>query len=1033
MAIAMEFGLLGPLVVRCDGAFMAVSRSRERAVLAALLLHANEVVPIDDLAEALWGELPPPSAAMTVRNYVKRLRHVLGDAGGSRIGTGPGGYSITVEAGELDIARFERLASAVRSAVQEGNWDQVNRQASAALSLWRGEPLADAGSRVLSEREAPRLTEMRLQVLEALLDAEVRSGGHARVVPELYRLVHMYPLREHLHATLMLALYRCGRQGDALSSYRNARQVLVAELGVEPGPGLQELHRRVLAADPSLAGTEPARAAETGTGQVTPRELPPTVYGFTGRLAEFLALSRLLDRSGAAGGQAIVISAIGGTAGVGKTALAVHWAHQVADRFPDGQLYVNLRGYDPGPPVPAADALAGFLTALGVAGPDIPPGQDRRAARYRSLLADKQMLVLLDNAGSADQVRPLLPGTGTCTVLVTSRDALAGLVARDGAISLDLGALPPREAVTLLRRLIGARVDAEPGAAAVLADQCCRLPLALRVAAELAATRPSMSLAGLTAELADLRTRLDLLDAGGDPSAQVRAVFSWSYRHLDADTARTFRLLGLHPGPDFDLYATAAIAGTAVPQARRAVCVLARSHLLSAASPGRHGMHDLLRGYACELAAAESDEAERQAALTRLFSHYLHTAAVAMNILLPAERHRRPRIPQPATPVPPLADPAAARDWLERERAALVAAVAYTAAHGWPGLTTRLATTISSYLENGHFPEAMTVFSHALNAARRTGDRAAEAMALRQIGGVEGEQSRFRQAADHNLQALALFREIGDRAGEAFTLGSAGLDEMQLGHYEQAARHQQEAAAIHRDLGDRFGEKRALGNLGLVRLRQGRYREATAYYQQSLELSRQIGDRQGEALALGRLGAAELRLGRYEHATGYFEQSRALLHETGDKAEFEVLVQLGQVYLALGNHAQAASNFEQSLAVSREIGIPALESDALNGLGDVLLQTGKADQARAHHATALLLASQTGEPRALARAHASLARSCQADGDTLAARHHWQEALTRYAAIGAPETDDIRARLTPADSQKGLPGQSLSSKPPTTM
>jgi DNA-binding SARP family transcriptional activator len=1012
MAVVMEFGLLGPLVVCCDGTVMSVSRSRERTVLAALLLRANEVVLVADLAEALWDELPPRSAEMTVRNYIKRLRQVLGEAGGGRIGTRAGGYSIAVEAGELDVARFEALTAAVRVAVQDGRWDQVSRHAHAALSLWRGDPLADTGSRALTEREAPRLAEMRLQMLEARLDADVRSGDQARVIPELYRLVRMHPLRERLHATLMLALYRCGQQADALAAYRNVRQVLVTELGIEPGPGLRELHRRILAADPSLASAEPARSGATVPARVTPRELPPTVRGFTGRSAELEALTRLLDRPNAHASEAIVLT-IGGSAGVGKTALAVHWAHQVADRFRDGQLYVNLRGYDPGQPMPAADALAGFLRTLGVPGQDIPPERDERTARYRSLLAGKQMLIVLDNAGSAGQIRPLLPGTSACTVLVTSRDALPGLAARDGATRLDLNVLRPDEAVALLRALIGARVDAEPEAAAELAEQCCRLPLALRLAAEIAASRPAVPLAALTGELADLGTRLDLLDAGGDLSTQVRTVFSWSYRHLDAEHARTFQLLGLHPGPDYEPYAAAALTGAIIQRASRALEVLARAHLIQPAAPGRYSMHDLLRAYARELSASPDSDQDQHAALTRLFDHYLHTAAAAMDILSPAERHHRPRIPQPATPVPPLPDPAAAREWADSERAALVAAAAYTAACGWPGHATRLAATLGSDLLNSsHLPEALTIFSHALAAARHSGDRAAEAAAISRIGNIDWQQGRYQQASDRHRQALPLFREAGDQAGQARALSGMGIAEMQLGRYEQAARYQQQTVAIYRDIGDRIGEARALGNLGLSPHLQGRYDEAAIYYRQSLDLAREVGDRPCQAYALARLGSVQRRLGRYEDSADYLGQALALFQETGNKTgQAETLVRLGEVNLDLGRHGQAAGNFGQALAMFRAIGDPVQEADALNGLGDVLFRAGEPAKARERYAAALRLVSEADAPREQARTHNCLARACQADGDLVHARYHWQEALTRYTAIGAPEASEVECFL----------------------
>ncbi len=631
------------------------------------------------------------------------------------------------------------------------------------------------------------------------------------------------------------------------------------------------------------------------------------------------------------------------------------------------------------------------------------------------------MLVVLDNAGSADQVRPLLPGTGACTIVVTSRDALTGLVARDGAARLDLDVLWLEDSITLLRALIGARADAEPAAAAELAAQCCRLPLALRVAAELAASRPDVPLAAMTGELADLRTRLDLLDAGGDPGTQIRTVFSWSCRHLDADAARTFRLLGLHPGPDADPYAAAALTAATVPHARRALDELTRAHLLTPASPGRYAMHDLLRGYARELTATQDTEKEQHAALTRLFDHYLHTAAVAMDTLYPAERDCRPRIPRPTTPVPPLPDPSAARQWLDRERATLVGAVAHTAAHGWSGHATRLAATFAHYLRNGgHYPEAITVLSHALDAARRAGDRVAEATALNNIGHVDWQQSRFQQAADHHQQALALFRAAGDRTGEAHALRTTGLAEVALNRYEQAARHQQQALAISRDLGDRLGEARALGNLGLALLLQGRYHEAADCHQQTLGLFRKLGDREGEAWALARLGAVDLRLGRYQHAAGYLQHALALFHETGNTGgEAETMARLGEVYLELGRYEQAAANFEQALAVFRKASDPIMESEALNGLGNVLSRTGDADKARAHYATALRLASEVGSPRHQARAHSGLARACQAAGEPLQARHHWQEALTRYVTLGAPEADQIRALLgTPSDGRR---------------
>jgi DNA-binding SARP family transcriptional activator len=1016
----MLFGVLGSLqvIARESGEPYAIPASRLRTLLAVLLYRANQPVPLDELADLVWDGAPPGGAPEATRALVMRLRRQLDKRAAARIVTRAPGYAIEVSADELDASRFETLTRDAGAAIRAGRWEEAGRAGTQALGLWRGTPLADVPSQSLRDQWAPHLEELRLQALNWRIDADLHEGRSAELISELRELTARHPLREHFHSQLMLALYRCGRQTEALTAYQRARDTLVAELGIEPGPGLRDLHQQILSADPALVADGVARPAEPGPTRAVPRQLPQAVSGFTGRAAELQALTGLIGQRGGQAPGTVVVSAIGGTAGVGKTALAVHWAHRAAGQFPDGQLYVNLRGYDPGQPLPAADALAGFLRSLGVPGGDIPPEEHERAAHYRSLLADKRMLVVLDNAGSADQVRPLLPGAQACAVLVTSRDALAGLAARDGAARLDLDVLPLPEGVALLRTLIGARVDAEPGAAVELADQCCRLPLALRVAAELAASRPAAPLAGLVAELADLRTRLDLLTAGGDPSSEVRAVFSWSYRRLSVSDARAFRLLGLHPGPDIEPYAAAALAGLTVPQARLALDTLARAHLIQPVAPGRHSMHDLLRGYARELTADVDSDDDRQAALTGLFDNYLHAAAAAMDALFPAERHHRPGLPQAVAPLPPLSDPGTARDWLDAERADLAAAVEHAATHGWPGHAIRLAATMASYLRNGgHLVEAVNVFGHALGAARRTGDRAAEAAALNQIGNVDWQLSRLQSAADHYRQALELFRGAGDRVGEARALGNTGLAETELGRYEEAACHQLEAVGIFRDLGDRFGEARALGNLGLARQRQGRYQEAARYYRLQLNLSREIGDSDGEAWTLGRLGVIELQLGRYQPAAGYLKQAVVLFKEMRNAGgESHSLVRLGAAYLKLGRHGQAASTFERALATCREIGDPVMEADALNGLGEALFGAGDADRARAHYASALRLASEADAPREQARAHSGLARDFHAAGDWLQARHHWEEALARYDAIGAPEAGDIRARLADTPS-----------------
>ncbi len=979
----IRFGILGPLQVRDGNTVVGVPAPRQRVLLAALLVHAGQAVAADALAETVWDGAPPPGAAATLRSHVMRLRRVLGPRAGARVVTRYPGYLVDAGQEEVDLLRFTRLCREGGAAVRAGAWAEASGMLSEALGLWRGPPLADIPAHMLRRDETPELEQLHLQAAEWQIDAELNLGRHGEMIPRLQSLATEHPLREHFHAQLMLALYRCGRQAEALAAYRRARRVLVDELGTEPGSGLRELHQRMLAADPVLAGPEPVPPPARGSRPVVPRELPGEVRHFAGRADELAALSRLLDQADKEPPGTVLVSAIGGTAGVGKTALAVHWAHQVAERFPDGQLYVNLRGYDPDQPVPPADALAGFLRALGVPGQDIPPEAGERAARYRSLLAGRRMLVVLDNARSAEQVRSLLPGTKACVAVVTSRDALGGLVAREGAERLEVDLLPLPEAVGLLRALIGGRVDADPAAAEELATQCSRLPLALRVAAELAIARPAASLAELAGELADQQQRLDVLDADGDSRTAVRAVFSWSYRHLDSSAARAFRLAALHPGPDLDRYAAAALTGTTVERAGRVLDQLTRMHLIHPSGPGRYGLHDLLRAYARELAAAQDGEDERWAAQTRLFDYYLHTAAAAANTLFPAESAHRPRVPPPVTPGPPVAGPAAARAWLDAERAVLVAVTAHTAAHGWPGHTTRLAVTLFRYLDvGGHLPEATAIHSHARSAASQTGDRAAEAEALVSLGVVDHEQGRDEQAADHLQQALALFRKIGDPIGQARALNDLGGVDLRQGRYRQAAGHFQQALALRRGTGDQAGQARALSNLGRMDLLQGRHQQAVGHLEEALDLCRKVGDRTGEAYVLNYLGRVDLLQGRCRQAVCRLEQALALNQEIGNRpGEAYILANLGLVELRQGHHEPAARHHRQALALFREIGDRSGEAEALNGLGEVFLATGRVGHARAQHATALAVARQLGDRDQQARAREGLARARQAEGN----------------------------------------------------
>jgi tetratricopeptide (TPR) repeat protein len=713
-----------------------------------------------------------------------------------------------------------------------------------------------------------------------------------------------------------------------------------------------------------------------------------------------------------------VISAVSGTAGVGKTALAVHWAHRVRDWFPDGQLYVDLRGYDPDQPMAPGDALARFLTGLGVPGRDIPLDVDERAARYRTEVAGRRMLVVLDNVSTVEQVRPLLPGSATCAVVVTSRDSLSGLVAREGAQRLDLDLLPLTDAVALLRLLIGGRVDAAPDAAAELADLCARLPLALRVAAEFAVARPDTTLADLVKDLADQQRRLDLLNAGGDQRAAVAAVFSWSVRHLSPRVVKLFRLLGIHPGTDFDAYAAAALAGVRLAEAREMLERLHRSHLIEPAGPARFGMHDLLRAYAVQ--RAELDDVDGcEPALSRLFDYYLATAARAMNALNPAESHLRPQVERPATPVPEIDDPETARTWLDTERSSLVAVAAYTASRDRPEYTVRLSKVLYRYLDAGHPTDALAVHGYAFDAAQLLGDTAGQAHAMLGLGALYLRLGRFWMAVEYLRPALALYRQAGDLIGEARATGNIANAEQRLGRYTAAADHHEQALALFRRNGDSMGEAMALGNLGVIEARLGRYELAVHHLEEALVLNRKAGaDNSGEAFALNFLGDAEARLGRHEIAREHLDQALALYRQLHNRdGEAWTLINLGALDLRLDQPGSAADRYRQALALFREVADRDGDSWALNGLGDAALSDGRLSEALVRYTDALTIASDIGTRDQVAHAHAGLGRAHLALGDLERARDHFAQALGEYTELSSPHAEQIRAALA------ALPGE----------
>ncbi|MEV0134472.1 BTAD domain-containing putative transcriptional regulator [Dactylosporangium sp. NPDC050688] len=1087
----MRVRMLGPVDVADGDAVRPVSGLRRKAVLAVLGLSAGRVVSVEHLVDVVWAGRPPATAANTLQSHVSHLRGVLGRR--DAIVARPPGYAL--DGTETDVQLAERLIRDARTAGGGPAGAAGARQAAgalrAALALWRGQPLADVAELPWLERQAERLTMLRAEAAHALVEARLALGEHAHLVAELAEQGRRQPFDEQVHGQHMLALYRSGRQADALEAYQRLRQRLGEELGIEPGPAVRDLHARILRQEPAL--DPPLQAVEVRAAAPVPRELPPAVPAFTGRSAELAALGAVLTPRDAPA--TLPVAVLCGTGGVGKTSLALQWAHQAAELFPDGQLHVDLRGAHRDEPLAPEAALGAMLRSLGVAPADLPPDLPGRSTRWRSLTAGRRILVVLDNALSAAQVRPLLPGTAGCAVLVTSRDALAGLVARDGAQRIRLDVLPPEDAVTLLTRLAGERAGLEPDAAATLAEQCARLPLAVRIAAELAAGRPGTPLAELSAELAGVRGRLDLLDTGEDDSA-VRAVFSWSERHLPAAAARLFWLLGLHPGREIGAEAAAALAapregagaapregagaapregagaaareraGTAsregagaaachgtraVPRhetgaapchetgaAVRLMEVLERAHLVDRVAGGRWTMHDLLRDYARERAAADLAAGERDAALAELYTHYLTGTVAASSAVFGAGP----------------ADPAAvskARAWLDLERPNLVAAV-LAATGATVGTAVALGRAVQRFLRVGyHVADSLAVNRHLLDLATARDDLAAQATALFELGTARGRDERYQESITDLQRAMRLYERLGDPVGAAKALGCIGSNEFQLGRYDAALAHKREALRALRAAGHRTGEARELSNIGRIHWLRGRPRLAVRCYELAGAMYADLGDRVGQGRNLLDLAEVHQRHRRHEQARDCHERARRILHDVGDVTaeavaiaglgrtdaecgqdraavarlrralrmfegvadrlgEAEARIALGDAHLLAGRAADALREHRRALAIAADISERRLEAEALNGIGRALRPDRPAEAAAAHR-RALLVARELGEPDRAAQALDGLGAAHAALGDAVSAARCRREALDGYRALGLPPPDQPEPAL----------------------
>ncbi|UOZ08163.1 AfsR/SARP family transcriptional regulator [Amycolatopsis sp. WQ 127309] len=912
--MVLDFRLLGPAEVTADGRPVPLGGSRPLIVLAGLLLRANRVVPVDELGRWLWNDDRRRSKG-ALQTYVLRLRRALGDQVSIR--TESGGYLIEVDDDLLDLSRFRALAARGQAALDGGESRQAAAHFADALAQWRGAALLNVESDALHRDEAGQLAEERLRVRELWADALLEAGEYGTVVPELTRLTRENPLRERLHEQLMVALYRSGRQAEALDVHRRISGVLADELGLDPGPSLQRTRQAI------LTGTDDAEPARyrLGVEPLVPHQLPADPRTFAGRESDLKALHALLPEALDADASTPIAS-VEGMGGIGKTTLAVHFAHEIADRFPGGQIHLNLRGYGPGEPVEPAAALEAMLTALGVPCEQIPADLDGRAASWRTHTAGRRLLIVLDNANRTEQVRPLLPGPG-CLVLVTSRWQLRALVATHGARRVALAELGAEDAVELLASTIGLeRVARDPAATERFVRYCGGLPLAIRILAVRAAQFPGLPLDEFVDSLEsehDLLGSFDLADGDG---TNIRSVFSYSYQALEPSAARLLRLLGLSTGVDFSVPAAAAVAGLDLTRTRPVLTTLAAAHLLAQPRPGRYQFHDLIRAYAGEAAEQVDTAEERDAALDRLLGWYLATAFNASRRMRPERYYRLLELD--GLDGSAFAEYHDALDWFDEEAGNLIAAVHLARRRRRDDVCWKLAWLLQSYFgTRSRLDDWRSVFGVALEAARDGGHRPGEAGILSGLGVVNGVVRQYDESRHYLERVLAIQRELGAREGEARAQYNLALAAHNLADYTGAYEHGMRALEIVRELGMGAFEASVLRALGDICTSMGDHEQALELADAALAIPGPDGHPVDTRFTQHTRGLALLGLGRLAEGIACISESVEMFFTMGEHYEAaDVLSQLGTIHLRHGDGALARECWVRSVRLLTELGHP---------------------------------------------------------------------------------------------------------------
>lgn len=1044
----MEFRILGPVEIWAAGQRYDPGSPKEACVLASLLLTPGRPVSAETIVDHVWGPDPPAKARNSVWSYVARLRRTIAVDGQIRLVSRSGLYVLEADPQSVDLHRFRQLRSSARAFSEGGESEQAARLLHEADALWRGEALAGIPGD-WARRTRVSLENERLAAVMERVDSDLAAGNEADIAGELSELVHEHPFAERFAEQLMVALYRSGRQAEALDTYRQARRRLIGELGAEPGPNLRALHQQILRNDPALTRSQQPRPRHTSHLNNLPRDIP---Y-FTGRREELDMLAEAVVVGEVK--TAVTVVAIDGMAGVGKSTLAIHIAHRLAGRFHDGQVFLSLHAHDPyEEPVDPATALDRLLRMTKVASASAPadyrhqPGTlELLAASWRQQVAQRRMLIVLDDAATIDQVRPLLPGAPGCLVLITSRRRLTGLA---GARSISLDVMRPAEAAELFARIVGPERSRDEAAIGEVARLCGNMPLAIQLAASRLRHRRAWSVADLVGLLSSTRNRLREIRG---QELEIASSFELSYRYLSRREQHAFRQVGCYPGRDFSLHAASAANGLPVADTDQILDGLLSYHLLEEPVHGRFRCHDLVREYARELAAREETESARRVTMHRLLDYYLHGADRADRILFPHRHRLDEEIDYVPEEMPALDDENDARTWMESERQNILSAIQYAASNGFPTHATLLPHMMAQFLEvggywgnavaanvcalavwrstgnrrgqahahadlchprmrAGFFEDALEHGREALSIFRSLGDERGAADALDRLGLVHWNAARYRDALGNFEESLALQRTTGNRHGEAEVLGHSGVGYWHVGRYADAVAAFEQAMQVYREIKDKTGEGKMLNNIGDVEQRLGLFGKALDRYQQALPIARERGGRQAEAVLLNNIGNAYRGLGRYDDSLASLRSALGIYHDIGDRrGEADALNNVGATYRRMNRNDESLIHHQKALAVARELAEEYETAHAMRSIGDVYCQMGEHQLALDHYEQSVRLSRQIGDPYEEACSLDGMGHAVLVSQGAGKAEEIWRAALAIFEQIGVPEEEAVRSRL----------------------